>query len=63
MHTTIKLLYMGFCVSVYCCSHLLVLSEQSVGLLKYVFSLSLCVTCNSTLSLPGPGDAKHPHIQ
>lgn len=44
-------------------SHLLVLSEQSARLLKNVFSLRFGVTGDPALRLPGPGDAKHSHVQ
>ena len=54
--------YCAFVVE-YCRPHLLVLSEQSAGLLKYVFSLRFCVTCNFTLCLPRSGDTKHPHVE
>lgn len=47
----------------YCSSDLLVLFKQCTGLLKYVFSLSLCVACCPTLCLPGSGNAKHTRVQ
>lgn len=45
------------------CPYLLVLSEESAGLFKYIFPLNLRVAGNSTLCLPGPGYSKHTCVE
>lgn len=45
------------------CPYPLVLSEESAGLLKYIFPLNLRVTGNSTLCLPGSGYSEHTRVE